>query len=53
MDDQENYMFDIPIVKFVIAQRNLNDYVAIRYPDVSKLFSHGVEISHDRPVNLC
>ena len=54
VDDEENFMFDIypnrvETVKFVIAQRKLCDYVATRYPDVSKIFSHGVEISHALP----
>ena len=47
VDDEENFMFDIypnrvETVKFVIAQK-LCDYVATRYPDVSKIFSHGVD----------
>ena len=47
VDDEENFMFDIypnrvETVKFVIAQRKLCDYVATRYPDLSKIFSHGV-----------
>ena len=53
-DDEENFMFDIypnrvETVKFVNAQRKLCDYVATRYPDVSKIFSHGVVVSYDIP----
>jgi len=37
------------MVKFVVAQRKLCDYVATRFPDVSKIFSHGIEVDHPRP----
>ena len=50
-------MFDIypnrvETVKFVNAQHKLCDYMATRYPDDSKIFSHGVVVSHDIPDDL-
>jgi len=53
-DDEENFMFDIyqnrvETVKFVAAQRKLCDYESTRYPDVSKIFSHGVVTTYARP----
>ena len=53
-DDEDNFVFDIypnrvETVKFVVAQRKLCDYVATRFPDVSKIFSHGIEVDHPRP----
>ena len=50
-------MFDIypnrvETVKFDNAQRKLYDYVATKYSDVSKIFSHGVVVSYDIPEAL-
>jgi hypothetical protein len=54
LDDKDNFVFDIypnrlETVKFEVAQRKLCDYVATRFLDVSKIFSHGIEVDHPRP----
>jgi len=49
-DDEENLCsIFIQTVTFVNAQRNLCDYVATRYTNVLKIFSHGVVVSYDIP----
>ena len=57
MGDEENVMLEIypnrvKTVKFVITQLKSYDYVATRYPDVSKIFFHGVDFQHAHPKPL-
>ena len=53
-DEEDDFLFEIhpnriDTVKFINAQRKLCDYVATRYPDVSKLFSYGIETTYEYP----
>ena len=47
----KNFMFDI-YPNRVETVKKLCDYVATRYPDESKIFSHGVEIQHVCPPKI-
>ena len=53
-DEEDDFLFEIhpnriDTMKFINAQRKLCDYVATRYPDVSKLFSYGIETTYEYP----
>jgi hypothetical protein len=53
-DSEESFSFDInpnrvDTVRFVNMQRKLCNYVATRFPDVSKIFSHGTEADYTIP----
>jgi len=48
--EEDDFIFDycpnrIDTMKIINAQRKLYDYVAVRYPDVSKIFSYRTDMS--------
>jgi hypothetical protein len=54
-ENEDDFKFEynpgrVDMIKFTRAQRKLVTYVSTRYLDVSKIFTSGVEVTHDNPV---